>query len=383
MVQRTGNGLYLIAVGLLLLTGLTGSVSAQEQVPWHDPSPHKVQFVSVDKDVKLEVLDWGGSGQPLVFLAGLGDTAHVFDEFAPKFTPEYRVYGITRRGYGASSVPAIDDSAYSADRLGDDVLAVLDDLKIDRPVLVGHSIAGEELSSVATRHPERVAGLIYLDAAYEYAYYSRSEGVGNTAIDLLALQRALEKLQKFPPDYKILVNEMVNEDLPAVESDLREMQKASTNGPPVRPTIPPATDADKESFAAFHSWWIRVRGLAMPESELHQLFESTQDGRVGKSRNNPTIVQAVNAGEQKYTHIRVPALAIFALPHDPGRFVDPATRIAYEARDLKETGIEVNAFEKGVPSARVVRVPKADHYVFFTNEADVIREMHAFLETLH
>jgi pimeloyl-ACP methyl ester carboxylesterase len=52
------------------------------------------------------VLDWGGSGQPLVLLTGLGDNAHVFDKFAPKLTASYHVYGITRRGYGASSALA-------------------------------------------------------------------------------------------------------------------------------------------------------------------------------------------------------------------------------------------------------------------------------------
>jgi pimeloyl-ACP methyl ester carboxylesterase len=43
-------------------------------------------------------------------------------------------------------------------------------LKLDRPILVGHSLAGEELSSVGSRHPEKVSGLIYLDAGYRYAY---------------------------------------------------------------------------------------------------------------------------------------------------------------------------------------------------------------------
>ena len=46
-----------------------------------DPSPHTRRFVRVEKSVRLEVLDWGGSGRPLVLLAGGGDTAHVFDDF--------------------------------------------------------------------------------------------------------------------------------------------------------------------------------------------------------------------------------------------------------------------------------------------------------------
>jgi pimeloyl-ACP methyl ester carboxylesterase len=70
---------------------------------WRDPSPHRAQLVTVDNDVQVEVLDWGGTGRPVVLLAGLGNTAHIYDEFAPKLIPEYHVYGITRRGYGASS----------------------------------------------------------------------------------------------------------------------------------------------------------------------------------------------------------------------------------------------------------------------------------------
>src|ERR1017187_7948519 len=156
---------------LIVLVAL--SANAQQAAPSaQDTSQHTVQFVTVDKEVKLEVLDWGGTGRPLVFLAGMGNTAHNFDAFAPKFTAHYHVYGITRRGYGASSQPAPSDGNYSAGRLGDDVLAVIDALKLDRPVLIGHSFAGEELSSVGSRHPEKVAGLIYLEAAYGFAFRS-------------------------------------------------------------------------------------------------------------------------------------------------------------------------------------------------------------------
>src|SRR5262245_49501488 len=61
-----------------------------------DPSPHTTQYITVDQDANLEVLDWGGSGRPVVLLTGLGSSAHDFDEFAPKLTAHYHVYGITR-----------------------------------------------------------------------------------------------------------------------------------------------------------------------------------------------------------------------------------------------------------------------------------------------
>jgi hypothetical protein len=85
-------------------------LSAEQLSPWKDPSPHR--FVTVEKGVRVEVLDWGGSGRPLVLLAGGGDTAHVFDDFAPKLTPSFHVYGITRRGFGESG---FSPEGYGAD----------------------------------------------------------------------------------------------------------------------------------------------------------------------------------------------------------------------------------------------------------------------------
>ena len=87
----------------LLFASLVISLQAPAQA---DSSPHKVSFVTVAEGVQLEVLDWGGYGRPLIFLAGAGDTAHAFDNFAPRFAGQNHVYGITRRGFGASSKPA-------------------------------------------------------------------------------------------------------------------------------------------------------------------------------------------------------------------------------------------------------------------------------------
>ena len=141
---------------LVVLVGVFGSAQPAQRAT--ELLRNTVMFVTVDKDVKLEVLDWGGTGRPLILLAGLGNTAHGFDDFAPKLTAKYHVYGVTRRGWGASDKPAAIAANYTADRLGDDVLAVIDGLHIDRPVLAGHSIAGEELSSIGSRHPRRLRG---------------------------------------------------------------------------------------------------------------------------------------------------------------------------------------------------------------------------------
>ena len=82
---------------------------ATPESAWKDPAPHSVRFVTVEPGVRLEVLDWGGpagGGRTLVLVPGLGNTAHVFDTLAPKLAARYRVLGVTRRGFGASSAPA-------------------------------------------------------------------------------------------------------------------------------------------------------------------------------------------------------------------------------------------------------------------------------------
>jgi pimeloyl-ACP methyl ester carboxylesterase len=78
----------------------------------------------------------------------------------------------------------------------------------------------------------------------------------------------------------------------------------------------------------------------------------------------PPITLAIMRGVRKYTEIRVPILAIYA------------------ARDEASVNAQVKAFESGVPSARVVRLANANHFVFLSNEDDVLREMNAFLDGL-
>ena len=87
---------------LIVLQGCmsSGSRTQPTAMPWTDSSLHRIRFVPVAPGVRLEVLDWGGSGPPLVFLAGLQDVAHGFDDLAPHFIDRHHVLAITRRGYG-------------------------------------------------------------------------------------------------------------------------------------------------------------------------------------------------------------------------------------------------------------------------------------------
>jgi hypothetical protein len=69
---------------------------AAQPADCRDVTPHEVTFVTVEPGVQLEVLDFGGSGEIMVLLTGLGDNAHVWDDFAYQFT-DY---------FGSSALPA-------------------------------------------------------------------------------------------------------------------------------------------------------------------------------------------------------------------------------------------------------------------------------------
>jgi pimeloyl-ACP methyl ester carboxylesterase len=298
-----------------------------------DPSPHKSLFVTVQPGVKLEVLDWGGKGPPLILLNGLGGTAHGFDAFAPKLTDKHHVYGITRRGFGASGSPPATDENYDADRLGDDVLAVMAALRIEKPVIAGHSIAGGELSSVGTRHPERIAGLIYLDSLFQYAFYNPAQE--DLAVDSAIVRRDLDRmfdLQTSPAQWRALIAE-IQAQLPKLQKSLQQTADMLEGAP-------------------------EMLGAVQKPEDL---------------AGNKIVANA-----RAYGPASVPVLAILALP----RRCQPNCDKPFMQKIMAADAARADAFEKANPQARVVRLAGASHFIWRSNEADVLREMNGFMDGL-
>jgi hypothetical protein len=155
------------------------------------------------------------------------------------------------------------------------------------------------------------------------------------------------------------------------------------------PQPPPPGDADLASFSGLQKYFERMNGFRFPESELRQSWDSTPDGRVGKQREFPGASKLL-MGMKKFTDIPVRSLVIFANPHSQGLWVDgnkdPTVRAAAKAYSVALAAFterQATAFENGVPTAHVVRLAGAHHYVYLSNQADVLREMRAFLNAVH
>jgi non-heme chloroperoxidase len=329
--HHTGHNMRRIIRDVTFLSGLLLAAPLDAQT--RAGMGFTTRFVQVEPGVRLEVLDFGGSGRPVVITAGYGRTAHDFEAFGATLAAQNRVVAVTRRGFGTSSVPA---TGYSADRLADDLLAVADSLSIVKPVVIGHSLGGQELSSLGSRHPGKVAGLVYLDAAYGYAFYDEASVEDRERIDrnevsngIRQLTEALEKGNA--EEAHRLIARLQSTDLPALQATLLNMQARI----PRRSSVPP-------------------QGFAM----------KLRDG----------VDRMVFEGLQRFTAVNAPVLAIFALK---------GTRDTTAINDWNAgRRHEIIALKRAAPQARVLILPTASHDVFRSNEPDVIRETQAFMTTL-
>jgi pimeloyl-ACP methyl ester carboxylesterase len=237
--------------------------------------------VSSAPEVSLQVRDWhrpGTAGPVIVLLAGLGDNARYFDGLAPALARDFsRVVAISRRGYGLSGKPLPAQSAtqhYEVDDLVADLKAVLDDLALERVVLAGHSIAGNELTRFAGRFPERVQGLIYLDTSFDYTVD------GDTGGEELPTNQALAEPVATPEDSQSMQAAIAFQRRkfkawwPPLEANLRDALDVQPDGS-VRPNTPESVETAMDTAAhTFSPDYTQVRVLSLV---ITALFADNRD----------------------------------------------------------------------------------------------------------
>jgi pimeloyl-ACP methyl ester carboxylesterase len=291
---------------------------------WIDRSPHTIHFIQVN-GVRLHYLDWGGQGEPLLFLAGLGNNGHIFDSLAPRFVSQARVLAMTRRGFGQSDKP---DTGYDIGTRVEDIRAFLDALKIKRVNLVGHSIAGDELTAFAARYPNRVGKLIYLDAAI-----IRSEGPNAEAV--------------------------------------RSGKAQPTGAPP----IPEEAFKSLNAYLGFfHNEFSDVWCEAF-EANLRDAIRIRDDGSVRRLTPD-TVYRAMTKGsvlaDLDYAHVKQPTLSFYS---DPATVSDEKIREEISNSQRKD----IERLKKSGPQIQIIQIPDATHYLFIDHLEEVVKSMKAFL----
>ncbi|MCC6317091.1 MAG: alpha/beta hydrolase [Gemmatimonadaceae bacterium] len=290
-------------------------------------------FVTVAADVKLEYIDYGGSGYPLVLLAGLGNTAHVFESFVPRLSGTYRVIAITRRGFGASTQASY---GYDTGTLAEDIRTVLDSLRLSRVHVVGHSLAGDEMTRLALDHADRIGKLVFLDAAYD-----------RTALGALIAAHPF-------------------------------------------PAAPPPGGLDLVSSSALGRYLARIRGITLPDAEVRATYTFDADGSVSGEVTPPEVLLALLQGIEapEWTRVRTPSLAVYAVPQDAGDVLPwlgaASPGWASAQRLIRDVYMpfyrhERERFRASTSDSRVLELPGANHYVFLSDPARVAQAIRDFL----
>ena len=306
-----------------------------------DGTPHKETLVTVATGIQLQVLDWGGADKQgtMVLITGLGDNAHVYDQFAFQFTDYFHVIGITRRGYLPSSQPppgANPGAGFDFDTRAHDDIAVLDSLGISKAVFVGHSVGGSELSTLAVKYGDRVEKLVYLDS--------------------------FDLSKRF--------------QLPDV--------------PP-----PPFTEADNRSLQIFLAADERLEDILRPAQATCIAVQFDDSGVITGSSTPGWVPQAILLGVKTnppadWTKVAAPRLGIFDQPSVQGRlpyywYLSAEDQKTFDqnwpgiVQWYADTTHEFAAQQPGRPKPIVYRLPDAPHYFYLNDQAFVVRVMREFL----
>ena len=125
----------------------------------HDPA--------VDASVTLRGLDfhyreYPGAGRPIVLLHGLASNSRWWILVGPLLAKRFRVLALDQRGHGGSATP----DEYDFASVVGDLASFVDELGLDRPVIVGHSWGGNVAIEYAATRQERPAGIVLVDGGF-------------------------------------------------------------------------------------------------------------------------------------------------------------------------------------------------------------------------
>ena len=148
--------------------------------------------------IQIQLAAWEGEGQPILCVHGLTANCRCWDVMASSLTPENKIIAIDLRGRGLSDKPS---AGYSLQHHIKDILCVLDDLKQERIVFMGHSLGAFISLAFAANYPERTEKIILMDGG---AQLTQDQWDKVT----LAIKPSLDRLGQVFPSFEAYVANM-------------------------------------------------------------------------------------------------------------------------------------------------------------------------------
>jgi len=151
-----------------------------------------------------------GKGTPLVFLHGAHGSNNLWNRQF-QFFSKFKIIAIDMRGHGASFKPR---TGYRLESMVEDVIALIDHLRIKNAVFVGSSMGGVIAQMIGVMHPSRVKALVLVGTLAKAAWMGEAEEVAKKA-----------KLEGYKPGVRIWFTSKSNPK--DIEIALREASKTS------------------------------------------------------------------------------------------------------------------------------------------------------------
>jgi pimeloyl-ACP methyl ester carboxylesterase len=145
-----------------LFASLFLAVAACAGAPPAPPAPPPAARFVLTSRGKVFVDDGGRGGVPVLFVHGAGGDHGIWTEQLAHVRRTRRAIAVDLPGFGQSDPPR--DGKRSPEALGEDLGRVADALGVTRFVLVVHDFSGTLATAYASRHPLRVAGILFVDA---------------------------------------------------------------------------------------------------------------------------------------------------------------------------------------------------------------------------
>ena len=148
--------------------------------------------------IQIQLAAWEGEGQPILCVHGLTANCRCWDLIASSLVPENNILAMDLRGRGLSDKPS---SGYSLQHHIRDIVCLLDDLKQERIVLIGHSLGAYISMAFAANYPERTEKLILMDAGGQLTQDQWDKFT-------LAIKPSLDRLGQVFPSFEAYVANM-------------------------------------------------------------------------------------------------------------------------------------------------------------------------------
>lgn len=184
-------------------------------------------------NARINLAVWEGEGRPILCVHGITANCRSWDVLASALAPQYRVMAIDLRGRGLSDKP---DNGYSLDYHIRDIHCLLDDLNIEKIVIMGHSLGAFIGLAFAAQYPDRTERLILVDGGGDLSKEQMDKV-------FTGIQPALDRLEMVFPSDKAYLQKMseapyIQPWSPAIEAYYRYEIEPAENG--VRTNIQPA-----------------------------------------------------------------------------------------------------------------------------------------------